>query len=717
MTFLSQNRIRLCSCFLLTALLLAGSIDSPIASAYVQNSSNSLPKVDFVDAVITTDNPPAIEEGKVKGITSDTLIAALDEDENYDENYASRIIDMESDSTGQIYFIREQKEARIENKDFLNYFYEKVSSVTGIRMNAPIDQENNKEAMTGQFKPGSIIYDPTSNRILLGGYDRYKQRTVIKAWQSPADILFSAPWRSMDWKEYASGNSFTLLDQQHALISDAASGTLSFGDASALKSIVDIPRNNNYSRRIESLIQDRNVYLFDTWNNTLSVVDTKLQKKETVSKIDLPAVSAVTAHNGAFYLASDLRIYKLTTTGELTEFVNLSDVYYNWGLVERTQPIPLEFAINGAFGPIKHVGLICFDHHNNLIVYDDAKKTMKRINLSPAPSSFQEWSTPGSAPSPVPSLRTQMNIDLLLPGTYDSSANENKSVDLAVGKNELLEIYRMNNLSLYNDLRQYNLSTGQLVDEESYSYSHAFIVNNGEKWKYATHWTPQNLAYNPYTEEIWVGVNYRNEQVTSFYSRSSKGKPVTYNINLSQFSANDFMVFTADGRFIYSCVANKTIYVENLRTSDSGKKQNAQPLSVDLTGKKTVAFERNGTLHVYDSGSKLLYAIDLSTGDILRKTTVEQELEYVTATPDTMLGIHGTKIYRIAETGASEEIADITTLPVDKTIYNAQKEINPDALARVTEHIQGIQAIAADRSGNLIIRDLAGVLWRVNLFE
>lgn len=141
-----------------------------------------------------------------------------------------------------------------------------------------------------------------------------------------------------------------------------------------------------------------------------------------------------------------------------------------------------------------------------------------------------------------------------------------------------------------------------------------------------------------------------------------------------------------------------------------------QSFPVEFSGKKAVAVEKNGELYIYDTGSKFLYSLELSTGKMTGKIAVEQSFEHIAGQNGMMIGINGTKIYRLAESGTAEKVADITTLPVNKSIYNSLKKAY-DPLAQVPENIQEIKVISVDTSGNLFIRDSIGALWRVNLFE
>lgn len=652
-------------------------------------------------------------------VTVDTLIGQLD-----DQQYTSRIIDMAADEEGNIYFIQDSKNRLSTDHSF---FYKKISSETGRLQFAPFGDENLNVPGTVKLKPGSIYYDGQNKRMLIGGYKLSEKQTVIKTWEPDPRIVYAAPSRPVEWLEFAAGNLFMMLDDQKAIMTDLSAGTMMIGDASGLRTIASIESGNEYHHRIKALRQEGAVYLFDTQSKLLSVMRDEQEQPLAVKKIDLPAVSAVTVYENAFYLASGMKLYRLTVDGSLTEYFDLANVRYKSGLFGRDQTAGSAPADD--FGPLESVDLLAFDHHGNCIVYDDTKRMLRRVNL------YAEPAPPEPAPEPVliPSfpdpedriLREQKTLDVLAVGLVDPR-DQMDAVDLAAGQNGeaiiLLAEGQASGSEKTNKrfLKYYDGTTGKTEDlpfDENYHR----IVNDpaapGSVLDIPLDgMIPQKLAYNPLAKELWLGSRYANGKLASFFRVKPEVELKAYHENLPAFDRNDFMVFTQDGRFIYSSVADKKIFIRRLDQLEGHLSGDMQTIPLPFSGGKAVAAVQEGALYVYDSGWRNMYAIELASGNISGRIPVQQSFDHIAGENGLMIGIQGSKVYRLQETGTAEEIADLTTIPANLGIYDpVSRKYRTEEFA--PRFIQTVNLLSMDMRGNLYILDKAGNLWRVNLFS
>lgn len=114
---------------------------------------------------------------------------------------------------------------------------------------------------------------------------------------------------------------------------------------------------------IHAVVTPDNLYTFHTGYKELSKIQLYPRKVESIISFGNMKFDTVTSHNGNFYTSSGATIYELTTDGKLTTFINGSDLIYNDG------------------NPIKKITHIDFDSNDNIIVYDDDNKAIRRINL------------------------------------------------------------------------------------------------------------------------------------------------------------------------------------------------------------------------------------------------------------------------------------------------------------------------------------------------
>lgn len=673
-------------------------------------------------AEMTDANAPAESEAAAKqflsDVTADTLIAQLDEN-----NDTSRIIDMAADDEGTVYFIQESKDRLSADWSFS---YKKISSDTGKLQLAPFGWENLNIPMTVvKLKPGSIFYDEGGKRMLVGGYDLSEKRMLIKTWDPAAPVLYSAPSRPMDKREFVSGNLFMMLDDQKALVTDVASGSVLIGDASGLRNIASMEGGSSYHRRIKALRRDGAVYLFDTGSGTLSVVNEAAEELAAVKTVELPFVSAAAVHEGAFYLASGKKLYRLATDGTVAEYFDLANVRYKPGLFASGQKD--DSAPQADLGPIESVDLIAFDRHGNLLVYDDAKKMLRRINLyvEPAPPAPEQEDAPPPAEPEDCRLRAQPSLDALAIG-MDGREVQRDAIDLVVGEGGEAMVLQAEAVASETKqsgkryLKYYDGTTGKTEDLAFGETYHLILrdaaVPGGLRDVPLAAMIPQKLAYNPYAKEIWIGARYAGEKLASFFSAKPDVKLKAYQNDLPAFSGNDFMIVAGSGQFIYSSVADKKVYVRPLDGGDEDADQEVRVIPLEFSGGKTAAVEKEGALYVYDAGWRTIYAIELASGAVTGTIAVQQSFDYIAGQNGLLIGISGTKLYRLKETGAAVELADLLAIPANRGLYDpvSQAYRTEKFAPRITHKIK---LLSMDAFGNPYILDDGGNLWRVNLFE
>lgn len=655
-------------------------------------------------------------EQMIQHASVDTLLAQLD-----DSEYKSRIIDMAADAEGDIYFIQE---SRSRGTAEWTYFYKKISSVTGKLSFAPFGSENLSIPNTLKIKPSSIYYDSSGRRMLVGGYSNSDKKAYIKTWDSTAAVVSETASRYVDIREFTSGNLFMPLDRQRALFTDLSSRTMEVSAPSGSQEIA-IPGGNTYHRRIRALQTEEAVYVFDTESKMLSVLDKQNNKLNDVRPIELSAISAVTTYEGAFYLVSDKKLYRLTTDGSLSSYYDLNDVNYKWGLFDSEQDstaLPAE-----SFGPIGSIDLIAFDHQRNLVIYDDAQRAIRRVNLfvEPMPPRQEETIPPPPLLPATHQLREQPSIDSL---AYDIDRGNKQweAIDLAVGHNGEALILLQQPAAEESDaqrpraLTYYNADTGQIKDssfDENYQVilkdstapSGLLDVPLGEM-------IPKKLAYNPLSKEIWIATRYPKRQLSTFFRTIPNIELKSFLNDSSTFSDKDFILFTENGQLVSSSISEQLVHVRPLETSSDHAASPGVTIPVAFSGSKTAAIEKDGAIYIYDSGWQALYALESASGNITGVIPVQQSFDHVIGYNGLMLGLSGTAVYRLKEDGTTTQIADLRFIPVNKGIYDpAAKKYRAQDYAPTA--IQSIRLISMDIRGNLYIVDEAGVLWRVNLFE
>lgn len=666
-------------------------------------------------------------------VTIDTLVAELEDP----EQYTYRIKDIAVDDEDNIYFIEARKDRSSNLRITDRLLYKKLSGKTGVVINAPFGSEN-LENIPPTIKPARLLYDEENKQMFVGGYSTSKYhlsdkqgQTLIKKIDSSAETVLSVDSKTL-LRDSFIGNLFLRLSEKRVLTIDTDSGVVALVDSSGAQEIGEIEATKASNRRIEALEANDLVYTFDTQSKALFVIDVNslnidIQKFTPFKQVDLPSISSVTVHDNKFYLASGNKIYRLNLDGTLTEFFDLSETRPKWGLFDPQQKISIDRI--KAFGPIQSIDIMAFDKNENLVIYDQALNAIRRINLyvEPVHPELEKEQPASIAPMGERMVRSQVTADLLAAELYGNLNKKLESIDMVAGNGGdalvLSTDTQVSEIEKYKTLSNMSFYSGKTGTYESLSFDQSFNIVTANMNQLdnmqgvsGTSAFPKKLVYNPYTQETWVGTHYLTEKFLMFYRVKPDVKLRAYNDKLPKFSQNDFTVFASGNQFIYSSVADKKIFVETVELSDRYTNNDLQAYSFEFSGKKVVATENQGVFQIYDTGSQLLYTVELSSGKITGKTAVEQQLQHVAAQRGLIVGISGSKIVRLNESGKTEELADIQTIQIQEGVYDPVSKTGKPSKQSPTS-IGSIKLLTLDPQGNPYLLDTAGALWRINLFE
>jgi hypothetical protein len=172
-------------------------------------------------------------------------------------------------------------------------------------------------------------------------------------------------------------SNFKFVDDHSAIYSESVFGnpTETYfykgeirSDAKKITSSVDgtvVRFWNSYSKfsKTETIVSSNDFFTLDSENRTLSRTELFPRKVSSVAAFDNLKFDSLTTYNGSFYISSGSSIYKLTTDGKLSTFIDGADLTYNDG------------------NPIQAITHLVFDSRGNIILYDDSSKSIRRINL------------------------------------------------------------------------------------------------------------------------------------------------------------------------------------------------------------------------------------------------------------------------------------------------------------------------------------------------
>ncbi|MGG4036507.1 S-layer homology domain-containing protein [Paenibacillus cisolokensis] len=230
-----------------------------------------------------------------------------------------------------------------------------------------------------QFTPIKLAYNVASNKLYVSGNvlikpsnyssDYYNIHTIYEV--SPAiqiaaytfDRLSGSYGDVYDTHEFISFTDEQTIFYKQQLGSGDVVYQAALGGASSIIANAGDKTGIDLTGRVEAVVTNNDIFIFDTGNRTLSKIQLFPRKVETVVSFDSITFDSVTAYNGKFYISSGTTIYELTTDGKWSVFIDGKDLIYNDG------------------NPIKKISQLSFDSNGNVIVYDDDNKAIRRINL------------------------------------------------------------------------------------------------------------------------------------------------------------------------------------------------------------------------------------------------------------------------------------------------------------------------------------------------
>ncbi|SHE14694.1 Endo-1,4-beta-xylanase A precursor [Chlamydia abortus] len=230
-----------------------------------------------------------------------------------------------------------------------------------------------------QFTPIKLAYNVASNKLYVSGNvlikpsnyssDYYNIHTIYEV--SPAvqmaaytfDRLSGSYGDVYDTHEFISFTDEQSIFYKQQLGSGDVVYQATLGGASSIIANAGDKTGVDLTGRVEAVVTNNDIFIFDTGNRTLSKIQLFPRKVEKVVSFDSITFDSVTVCNGKFYISSGTTIYELTTDGKWSVFIDGKDLIYNDG------------------NPIKKISQLSLDSNGNVIVYDDDNKAIRRINL------------------------------------------------------------------------------------------------------------------------------------------------------------------------------------------------------------------------------------------------------------------------------------------------------------------------------------------------
>ncbi|MEI7028093.1 S-layer homology domain-containing protein [Paenibacillus sp. y28] len=659
----------------------------------------------------------ASERNKMYPIIVENLLAMSDT--NVD-GYTSEVIQIAPAEDGSVYVLEKRRTVHNGKPYFvIGKLEENKISYKEKDLITPIDQI------------GGLFYDLQTKEPWIGGYSTDGKRIEVRPSKSAtgtAPFVLANP--NTEWVNYPDSNFYLRLNESQMILSDIRRGQIMLVNSSGeAERLAIIPSKEEPNRRVQALIQQDAVYVMDTLNQELSVIPLSTKEEREITRLDLEPITAIAVHEGQFYLASGGRIYQLTTKGELSEFVDLSKLRYIPGMMDEDKRIT-STQFQATFEKTAVVGSFAFDSDGNMVLYDKENNLVRWVHFKDD-SSKPEQTTSSQAANKWKQLNLRAGF------TADAVTKQiapimypRDFIDIApVSDGGVMVLYAINSEQSYDKkklyiLKQYDSKTGQIY---SYTIDKEFSVyKQNDKPGYSPSLISvlfiqtQQLVYNMYTKEVWLPANYLNEKMTNFFKFTMrpevKVKLGAYNFEQNKLTSNDFLVFTSDGRMIYSDVKEKWLYVDGLAPDRLYLNEDLQRLAVEFSGERVAAVEDKGILYYFDTGTKKLNSILLSTGTRMSSMDVPEQVDAIKEINGTLVYLSGRKFYRLGTDGKSRLLLDLDTVAVQKGMYDPVTKTNNLAVT-VPAAIGTITGFTGDGDGHLYLLEKGELLWRIQLFE
>jgi len=290
----------------------------------------------------------------------------------------NQIDSMVVDKSNNIYFLDSQK-LKVRKFNSSNGTVETFKNIDAqFDWSHTTEDKNMLQYNHEDFKPSLLGYSLINNQVYLLGQSSKKyaydndfvfnitsnvsMATYILRSDEDGDVGYSSKSRTMTFMNTPDANTIYYgYDGAWKFNPSIFAG----GQSKEAELVGDYNQGTgiDYFGKSDAIVNDNEIFVFDTGNNTLSKINLFPRKVETVVTLSGSRYDSITNHNGKFYLTAGTTVYELTTDGKLSTFIQGKDLVYNDGV------------------PVQQIKQIAFDSNDNVIFYDDNSKSIRRINL------------------------------------------------------------------------------------------------------------------------------------------------------------------------------------------------------------------------------------------------------------------------------------------------------------------------------------------------